>query len=171
MHSARACCYLIGITVVLAVSPACGPRTPPKVPGADAPATAGGRSISSELLSAVVESALALQGTPYRNGGAAPPGFDCSGLVQYVFAEHGIRLPRSSRDQFDRTTAVPRDSLSPGDLVFFQTAGHGPSHVGIVIDADRFVHAPSGNGVVRVEHLSAEYWSRRFVGVRRVRTE
>jgi cell wall-associated NlpC family hydrolase len=116
---------------------------------------------------ALIDTALALQGTPYRNGGADPTGFDCSGFIQYVFARSGLALPRAVHDQFDRsveTGAAPE----PGDLIFFTTVAPGPSHVGIVIDADRFIHAPSSRGVVRIEHISARYWSDRFVGIRRV---
>jgi cell wall-associated NlpC family hydrolase len=111
---------------------------------------------------------LSFRGTPYRNGGADPAGFDCSGLVQYVFEQHGIAMPRDVRTQFSVGTTVNADALEPGDLVFFSTVAPGASHVGIVIGGDQFVHAPSSRGVVRVERLSAEYWADRFVGARRV---
>ncbi len=119
----------------------------------------------------VVETALSFRGTPYRNGGSDPAGFDCSGLTQWVFAAHGIALPRDVQDQFKIGRKVKLDDLEPGDLIFFHTIARGPSHVGIVIDGDQFVHAPSSNGVVRVERISSSYWSRRVVGVRRVRPE
>jgi cell wall-associated NlpC family hydrolase len=117
---------------------------------------------------AVVGTALGLRGTPYRNGGADPGGFDCSGFTQYVFAQHGVSLPREVRDQFQAGTPVGRRRLTPGDLVFFTTTEPGASHVGIAIGRDEFVHAPSSAGVVRVERVTASYWSRRFVGARRV---
>jgi cell wall-associated NlpC family hydrolase len=104
---------------------------------------------------------------PYRNGGTDPSGFDCSGLVQYVFAEEGIALPRTVGEQFHSGQPIKSDELEPGDLVFFTTVAPGASHVGIAIGGDEFVHAPSSNGEVRVEHLSASYWARRFVGARR----
>jgi len=113
--------------------------------------------------------ALALRGAPYRNGGATPEGFDCSGFVQYVFARHGLAMPRETRDQFRVGRSVKRDDLAPGDLVFFSTTAPGASHVGILIGGDQFVHAPSSRGVVRVERLSSEYWNRRFIGARRPR--
>ena len=116
----------------------------------------------------MVASALALQGKPYRNGGADPRGFDCSGLVRYVFAEHGRALPREVREQFRLGKGVGRERLEPGDLVFFTTVAPGASHVGIAIGRDQFVHAPSGKGVVRVESLTSRYWTSRFVGARRV---
>jgi cell wall-associated NlpC family hydrolase len=130
----------------------------PHVPGA--PSLALGYSISS--------TALSLRGTPYRNGGTGPDGFDCSGLVKYVFEQHGIAIPRDTRRQFEVGSDVDPQTLAPGDLVFFTTIAPGASHVGIVIGGDQFVHAPNSNGVVRVEHLSSQYWSSRFIGARRV---
>lgn len=117
---------------------------------------------------ALVDIALGLRGAPYRNAGTDPSGFDCSGFTQYVFSQYGLALPRSVRDQYDSGVSVGSGDVTPGDLIFFSTVAPGPSHVGIVIDGDRFIHAPSSRGVVRVEHLSARYWSDRFVGVRRV---
>lgn len=119
-------------------------------------------------LQGVVGTALALRGVGYRNGGADPSGFDCSGFTQYVFGRHGLELPREVRDQYRFGKAVRRDKRAPGDLLFFSTVAAGASHVGIAIGGDEFVHAPSSTGVVRVERLSSSYWSRRFVGARRV---
>jgi cell wall-associated NlpC family hydrolase len=116
-----------------------------------------------------VQTALSLRGVPYRNGGSDPSGFDCSGLVQYVFAQHGLALPREVREQFVLGREIPSDLVQPGDLLFFATTGTGPSHVGVAIGADEFVHAPSTRGSVRVERFSAGYWADRIVGVRRVR--
>ena len=113
-------------------------------------------------------SALALRGAPYRNGGGEPDGFDCSGFTRYVFAQHGISLPREVREQFRIGIAVTADRLAAGDLIFFSTIAPGASHVGIAIGGDQFVHAPSSTGVVRVERLTAIYWSQRFIGARRI---
>jgi cell wall-associated NlpC family hydrolase len=118
---------------------------------------------------ALTSTALALRGAPYRYGGASPEGFDCSGFVQYVFGQHGVSLPRETREQFRTGRTIKPDKLEPGDLVFFTTVAPGASHVGIMIGGDQFVHAPSERGVVRVERLSASYWSRRYVGARRPR--
>jgi len=112
--------------------------------------------------------ALSLRGTPYRNGGSDPDGFDCSGFTQYVFAQHGVALARDVRDQFQQGQAVDSRELTPGDLVFFRTTDTSVSHVAIFVGRDEFVHAPSSSGIVRVERLSAPYWSRRFVGARRL---
>jgi cell wall-associated NlpC family hydrolase len=122
--------------------------------------TADGYSISS--------TALSLRGAPYRNGGVDPAGFDCSGLVKYVFEQHGVAMPREARKQFEIGRPVEPSSLEPGDLVFFTTVAPGASHVGILVGGDQFVHAPTTNGVVRVESLSSQYWSSRFVGAKRV---
>jgi cell wall-associated NlpC family hydrolase len=116
----------------------------------------------------VTGTALELRGTPYRNGGADPSGFDCSGFVQYVFAQHGIFVPRKVIEQFRQGKDVQATQIEAGDLVFFTTVAPGASHVGIALGGDTFVHAPSTTGEVRIERLSAPYWSTRFVGARRV---
>jgi hypothetical protein len=117
---------------------------------------------------ALVGTALGLRGIPYRNGGTDPEGFDCSGFTQYVFARFGIRLPRDVRSQYLIGKPIEAEEISPGDLVFFATTNPGASHVAIAIGGDGFVHAPSTWGTVRVEFLSGTYWSRRFLGARRL---
>jgi cell wall-associated NlpC family hydrolase len=117
---------------------------------------------------ALVSTALALRGARYRNGGADPTGFDCSGFTQYVFAQNGVALPRGVREQAEIGQSVKSADLAPGDLLFFSTTAPGASHVGIAVGGDQFVHAPSSTGVVRVEHLSSNYWAPRFLGARRV---
>jgi cell wall-associated NlpC family hydrolase len=117
---------------------------------------------------ALVAMALTFRGTPYRNGGSDPSGFDCSGFVQWVFAQHGTRLPREVRDQYRVGDEVDSADVAPGDLVFFETVSKGASHVGIAIGGGEFVHAPSSRGVVRVERYTSSYWGPRWVGARRV---
>lgn len=119
---------------------------------------------------AIAGTALSFRGVPYRAGGSDPSGFDCSGFVWYVFAQHGVEVPRTVSDQFRAGASVGADALRPGDLVFFDTKGSGATHVGMVIGGDEFVHAPSSTGAVRVERLGAAYWSSRFVGARRLGT-
>ena len=143
-------------------APAASPAEPPSAEPAPA-----GRADAAPL-PPVVGTALSLQGAPYRNGGSDPSGFDCSGFVAYVFAQQGLALPRTVSEQYDWGRQISPNSLEPGDLVFFSTAAPGPTHVGIAVSADEFVHAPSSRGVVRVERLRAPYWSSRFVGIRRV---
>jgi cell wall-associated NlpC family hydrolase len=164
---------VVGLALVAAACASTGARPRPfPSPGgtneATTPATVrepAGKRLSP---SSVVESALTLRGVPYRNGGADPRGFDCSGFTQYVFGRLGLALPRDVHEQFRAGQRVDRRKLAPGDLVFFTTTSRGASHVAIAIDEDHFVHAPSSRGVVRVERLSAEYWRSRVVGVRRV---
>jgi len=137
-----------------------GSDRPP--PAAATPAPAPGAA------SSVVRDALALRGIRYRNGGADPTGFDCSGFVQYVFGRHALLMPRTVERQALEGRSVRFADVRPGDLVFFHTVASGPTHVGIAIGGGEFVHAPSSRGVVRVERLDSSYWGPRVVSVRRV---
>jgi len=172
---------LLPVVLALACS-ACassGRAVPRPFPGAAIPPSAGGAPtdaapgvssvpIPDPLRAEIVATALGLRGTPYRNGGSDPSGFDCSGFVQYVFARHATPLPRDTARQFQAGEAVQVDALQPGDLIFFETVAAGASHVGVAIGGDQFIHAPSSRGVVRVERYTATYWSERLVGARRV---
>ena len=118
---------------------------------------------------AIAGTALGLRGSPYRNGGSDPSGFDCSGFVRYVFAQHGIGLGRTVGEQFHEGTEI-KAGVEAGDLIFFATSSSGDvSHVGMAIGGDEFVHAPSSRGEVRVERLTAPYWASRYIGARRIR--
>jgi cell wall-associated NlpC family hydrolase len=119
---------------------------------------------------AVAQFALGFRGVPYRLGGADPAGFDCSGLVQYVFAQYGVAVPRVVEEQWEVGDKIRPSDIQPGDLIFFntKTRGRGASHVGIAIGQDTFVHAPNSSGVVRIEALSSSYWGSRYLGARRV---
>jgi cell wall-associated NlpC family hydrolase len=141
------------------------PVEPPASPGDPA------ASIPSATFdaAAVVDTALSLRGVPYRNGGSDPSGFDCSGLVQYVFAQYGITLPREAREQVRFGEPVRLAGIEPGDLIFFATSSKEASHVGVAIGGDEFVHAPSSRGAVRIDRFSAPYWANRIVGIRRLR--
>jgi cell wall-associated NlpC family hydrolase len=144
-----------------------GSRTTPP-PAADSSTPRPDRLAASGNGYAIAGTALSLRGTPYRNGGADPSGFDCSGFIWYVFGQHGIRVPRSVGEQFGEGIDVT-GALEAGDLVFFSTQAPGASHVGMAIGGDEFVHAPSSRGEVRVERISSGYWASRYVGARRVR--
>jgi cell wall-associated NlpC family hydrolase len=140
------------------------PASRPRPPDAGSPVGTTGTAPDMYTL---VGTALALRGTPYRSGGTGPDGFDCSGFVSYVFGRHGVFVPRTVVEQFEWGRAIGADAIAPGDLVFFDTSG-GPSHVGLDIGGDAFVHAPNSRGEVRVERMSSSYWSSRFIGARRV---
>jgi hypothetical protein len=119
----------------------------------------------------IVEVGLDAIGTRYRWGGDDPEdGFDCSGLVSFVFKEvAGVDLPRRARDQRSKGKAVAATQLQPGDLVFFSTSRrrNQTSHVGIYIGNDQFVHAPTRGSTVRVDNLDSSYWSKHYNGARR----
>ena len=157
------------LLTVLACVTACAakgaavPRPFPKAPSPPSSVSPEGAADTG-----LVQTALSYRGVPYRNGGSDPNGFDCSGFVQWVFAQHGRRLPREVNDQFQLGRSVDRDDVQPGDLVFFETVSRGASHVGIALGGDEFLHAPSSRGVVRVESLSIDYWKQRFIGARRL---
>ena len=118
----------------------------------------------------VVMTALGLMGTPYRHGGNEPAiGFDCSGLVNYVFHQAaGTRLPRTTGNQAAASRRISRRDLREGDLVFFNTLGRPNSHVGIYIGDGRFVNAPSSGGRVRIDALDNPYFAKRFDSARTV---
>ena len=141
---------------------------PPVAPPPTAPNPAPAAAASAPFITAVLATAMDLRGIPYRYGGSDPSGFDCSGFVQWVFAQHGTKLPREVKDQFNAGALVDRDEVRAGDLVFFQTVARGASHVGIALGNGQFVHAPSSTGVVRVEKLTSTYWDARWYGARRV---
>ena len=124
---------------------------------------------TSARIKTVLQRAFALLGTPYRWGGTSPErGFDCSGLVGYVFRTIGVELPRVSRAMANEGTAVAdRNALSEGDLVFFGKRGR-VDHVGIYIGEGKFLHAPRTGRDVTVSSLSTGYWSQKYLQARRV---
>ncbi len=121
---------------------------------------------------ASVAQAMLLVNTPYRYGGNTPEGgFDCSGLVHYVFGQvavGGARLPRSTAQWAAATVPVDEARLQRGDLVFFNTSGAAFSHMGIYVGGGQFVHAPSTGGTVRKDAVSGRYFGPRYLGARSV---
>jgi cell wall-associated NlpC family hydrolase len=114
--------------------------------------------------SRIVTTALKYVGAPYARGGSSPAGFDCSGFVMFVYRRHGIALPHSAEAQYRMGTAVRRDRLEPGDIVFFDRLGHS----GIYIGEARFVHATKPGDVVKVSRIDERWYRNRWVGARRV---
>jgi len=111
--------------------------------------------------------AMSLRGTPYRYGGAAPGGFDCSGLVFYSHRQLGLTVPRTSRDQAGKAREIKERKLRPGDLVFFRIGSRHVNHVGIYIGDRKFVHAPGAGKPVTVNSLDDEYYEQRFASAGR----
>lgn len=117
----------------------------------------------------VVSTARAMIGTPYRYGGTSSAGVDCSGFVVHVFREAaGLKLPHSSRRQYDVSHRVPAGDETPSDLIFFRIHGSQVSHVGIYLGQGKFVHASDAGDTVKISDANEPYWRARRVGLGRV---
>lgn len=118
----------------------------------------------------ILNNALSLSGIRYQYGGSSPEsGFDCSGFVRYVYQQAAnLSLPHSARAISQIGQSIPKHELQPGDLVFFNTLKSAFSHVGIYLGNNRFIHAPSSGGGVRVEDMQESYWKNRFNGAQRI---
>lgn len=118
----------------------------------------------------VVATASKYLGIPYVYGGTSPAGFDCSGLVQYVFRELGVSLNRVAADQTAHGTPVTRENLKPGDIVFFHNTNKYTriNHVGIYVGNGNFIHAPQTGDVVKITTLQSGYYAGTFVTARRI---
>lgn len=130
---------------------------------------------SGEMMSHIMDKAFSFLGTRYRMGSTGPASFDCSGFTSYVFGLNDYRIGRTSRDQYAKNMPITRNDLQRGDLVFFTSprSGKGVGHVGIVVDVDpltdtfSFIHASTNRGVT-VSRSTEGYYSRRYIGARRV---
>ena len=160
------------ISVNLIATVAAGPTDSARVVAAVTKATASiGSAITVERR--VLGTARRYLGTRYRMGGTKPTAFDCSGFVRYVFAKHGVELPRTAREQsaVGRSVAVGADSLRVGDLLFFRTPRGRASHVAIYAGNGRIIHASSGSRRVRYDDLASargRWFVERLTAVRRV---
>ena len=159
----------LGFVVLMTIVTGCGHGAglrPEPFPRPSAPSE--GLASPAVVRDRLVTTATGLTGIPYRQGGDTPSGFDCSGFTRFVFAQHGVSLPRLTEEQYRKGRPVAAADMRPGDLVFFTTVAPGASHVGVAITRDEFVHAPSEQGVVRIERLSERYWASRYLGARRM---
>ncbi|GAB4547737.1 MAG: C40 family peptidase [Thermodesulfovibrionia bacterium] len=107
-------------------------------------------------------------GISYRFGGNAVNVLDCSSFVQRVFEFVGIALPRTAREQFNLGIPISKDELSVGDLLFFKTYAPFPSHVGIYLGNDLFIHASASAKKVTIDNLNTPYYLNRFIGAKRL---
>jgi cell wall-associated NlpC family hydrolase len=131
---------------------------------ADAGGSAPAAAAPPSQYGGVVGVAMQYLGVPYVWGGASPNGFDCSGLVSYAFAQLGVSVPHSSYAIWGMGSAVSRDQLEPGDLVFFDGLGH----MGIYIGGGQFIHAPHSGDVVKISSLGEGWYASTYVGARRL---
>lgn len=154
---------LVGVLVVMA---GCSSVPQSSAPPVAAPQPAG--RLTLEQANDVTVMAIGLVGTPYRYGGNTPAsGFDCSGLIGYVYKQRaGVVAPRSTAGLIDWGTSIPAPGLRTGDLVVFAQNGRA-THAGIYVGEGRFVHAPSTGGTVRLDSLKSTYWAKQQVSYRR----
>ncbi len=142
-----------------------GPATYMALLGKDMPDISRGSSYISRR---IISTSMQYMGVPYVFGGTSPIyGFDCSGYVQYVFAQAGISLPRTADAQYEVGIPISTADLMPGDAVFFTTYTYGASHVGIYVGDGNFIHASSSRGVT-ISSLSSSYYSTHYIGARRM---
>lgn len=151
----------LSLSLFILLLTACATTSRPPEPGADA------------RINEVALYAMSLADTPYRYGGnSSVNGFDCSGFVQHVYLNTlGLKLPRTSAEMSGVGKVLDDGELHPGDLVFFNTRQRAFSHVGIYLGDNRFVHAPSSGGSIRVENMQMDYWRKRFNGARRITSD
>lgn len=140
------------------------------------PVSASVESDTPEYISDMLSFASQYEGLRYRRGGKTPKGFDCSGFTSYVFSQFGLKLNASSAAQYTQGDKVENADLRPGDLVFFSgrsVSKHRVGHVGMVTDVNadgtfKFIHSSNSQGVT-VSKSTEPYYSRRYIGARRVR--
>lgn len=122
------------------------------------------RVLTTQQKQELMLQSMQLLGTPYRWGGGDKTGFDCSGLVQYVYQRAiDFKLPRTAKEMASSSQSVAKKDLQVGDLIFFNTSGNDVSHVGIYIGDNRFIHAPRSGTYVQIESLHKPYYAQRWV--------
>ena len=123
---------------------------------------------SNEIRASITQTAETYIGIPYKWGGCAlEEGVDCSGFVMAVYQLNGLNLPRTSSEQYNSGTEIDYEDIKEGDLVFFDTNGHGSvSHVGIYIGDGKFIHAPGIGKTIRTDQLASDYFRTRYLGAK-----
>lgn len=123
---------------------------------------------TSDIGQSIVDTAMQYLGVPYVWGGTSSSGFDCSGLVYYVYKEHGYSINRTAASIYQNGTYVEKENLQVGDAICFSTSSSSIGHVGIYIGDNQFIHASSGAGKVVISGLDESYYTRNYVGARRI---
>lgn len=154
---------ILFVLVLTSLLASCGSQ--PRHSGtAHAPVTSYNPSHNQRLLAIALEQ----QGVPYRYGGNNPrSGFDCSGLIQFSFANVGKRIPRTTKQQFQSRQPISMAQIRPGDLLFYETEGRRPGHVALYIGRGEMIHAPSSGKNVKINRLNNPYWRKRLIGAGR----
>jgi peptidoglycan endopeptidase LytF/peptidoglycan endopeptidase LytE len=155
-------------TLVLAIG-GCASLPPPRQSDSAGQAVAAAAATNPDLLGQkIADLARSQLGAPYRFGGTDPAGFDCSGLVRFVFSQLQIDAPRTAAGQQRAAEPVLLAALQPGDLVFYRAAASSTDHVGIYIGDSQFVHAPRAGRVVEIRRLDDPWYAQRFSGAGRL---
>lgn len=160
--------FLIG--AVLAISMTACATLEPYIPdfGSSSPPLQASTHVNPRSL-AIIKSARSQIGKPYRWGGESPSaGYDCSGLVWWAFRRHGVAVPRVSWQQYSAGRFVERNTLRPGDLIFFKISTGKSLHVGIITERGTFIHSPSSGKHVMESDLGNPFWAEHYVGARRL---
>lgn len=124
--------------------------------------------VEPEIRHRIVLDALGQVGRPYRYGGATPDGFDCSGLIQYIFAQSGIRIPRTTLEQRAIGVEIDEDDILPGDLLFYRFGSGRVDHVALYLGDGQAIHAPASGRSIIVASVDLKYWRQRFVEAVRI---
>ncbi|MEC3882175.1 LysM peptidoglycan-binding domain-containing protein [Halobacillus litoralis] len=137
--------------------------------GSSHTSTTDSSSSNTGFVDGLIQEAKKHIGTPYQWAGTSPAGFDCSGFLQYVYAQEGVSIPRTVASIYadSRMDSVSGSNRQVGDLVFFETYKPGASHAGIYVGNNSFIHTGSTNGV-EISSLSSNYWSQRYIGTKRL---
>jgi murein DD-endopeptidase len=157
---------VLSVCLLILLAAGCGHEPVRRVPDSPAPAPVQTRTKHLSPGQKAAVAATHQLGVPYRYGGSTTRGFDCSGLVQYAWSRAGVRIPRTTTEQWRKMSPVRRSDLEVGDLLFFRIDGR-ISHVGLYLGQGRFVHAPATGRSVSVASLNAGFYRQTFAGATR----